>query len=93
MDKLDQQLRLHPDVVETELDGDETVLLHLDSKLYYTLNPTGTRIWRGIKDHLTLREISQGLQREFEVEPDVAERSVLRLVDELRQRSLLEEVK
>ena len=35
---LEQQIRPHPDVVDTELDGQETVLLHLHNKLYFTLN-------------------------------------------------------
>ena len=50
MTTLDQKLRLHPDVVDTKLDEDEIVLLHLKSKLYYSLNLTGGRIWQGLKD-------------------------------------------
>ena len=44
---LDQRVRLHPEVVDTELDEGEVVLLHLESKMYYSLNPTGQRIWQG----------------------------------------------
>ena len=49
MFKLEQHVRPHPEVVDTELDADETVLLHLEKKTYYCLNPTGTRIWQGLK--------------------------------------------
>jgi hypothetical protein len=66
------------------------VLLHLDSKTYYSLNPTGTRIWQGVKQDLSLREISHRLQAVFEVEPDRAERSILALVDDLLQQHLVQ---
>jgi len=90
--KLEQRMRPHPDVVDTELDGQETVLLHLVSKLYYTLNPTGTRIWQGLKNGLNPRQISQKLQQEFTVEAEAADRSVLRLLDELCQQQLIEKL-
>ena len=89
---LDQQVRPHPDVVATELKDQETVLLHLKDKVYYSLNATGTRIWQGLKRNLPLRQISQELQAEFAVEPDKAERSVLDLVEELFQQHLVERV-
>ena len=65
---LDQKLRPHPDAVDTELDGDEVALLHLETKSYYSLNLTGMRIWQGLKQGLSLREISRLLQDEFRVE-------------------------
>ena len=72
---LDQRLRAHPDVVDTELDGDEVALLHLESHSYYSLNRTGRRIWQGVKEGLSLREISRRLQEEFRVEAETADRS------------------
>jgi hypothetical protein len=86
---LDQQFSPHPEVVDTELDEQETVLLHLRTQFYYTLNQTGTRIWQGFKKHLTLSQISQQLQREFAVEPETADFSLLQFVDGLCQRELV----
>ena len=83
MDDLDQPLQPHPQVVDTTLDDAELVLLHLDSKTYYSLNSTGQRVWLGLKQGLTPREISQRIQAEFDVESDEANRSVLDLVGEL----------
>jgi hypothetical protein len=85
---LAQKIQPHPEVVDTELDSGETVLLHLDSKTYYSLNLTGTRIWQGVKQGLTLQEISQQLQAVFAVEPVRADRSVSTLVEELLQHQL-----
>ena len=56
---LEQRVRPHPEVVDTMLDGGEVVLLHLESKTYYSLNLTGERIWQRLKQGLTLKEISQ----------------------------------
>jgi hypothetical protein len=66
----------------------EVVLLHLESKIYYSLNPTGERIWQGLKQGLSLREISQRLQEEFDVDEDTVDRSVLDLVKDLCEQEL-----
>lgn len=87
---LDQRLRPHPDAVDTELDENELALLHLGSKTYYSLNFTGMRIWQGLKQGLSLREISRGLQEEFRVEAETADRCVLELVGELAEQSLVQ---
>jgi hypothetical protein len=88
MSNLDQKIRLHPEVVDTKLDEGEVVLLHLESKTYYSLNPTGERIWHGLKEGLSLRNISQRLQEEFDVDEENASRSVLDLVNELCEQKL-----
>jgi hypothetical protein len=85
---LDEKISLSSDVVDTTLSEGEVVLLHLESKMYYSLNSTGERIWRGLKEGLSLREISRRLQSEFDVDEEQADRSVLDLVDELCEQKL-----
>ena len=85
---LDQKVRPHSEVVDTKLDDGEVVLLHLESKTYYSLNPTGERIWQGLKEGLSFGEISRTLQEEFDVDPEVADKSVLDLVNELCEQKL-----
>jgi hypothetical protein len=89
---LTQTVRPHPEVVDTELDKGETVLLQLDSTTYYSLNATGTRIWQGLKRGRTLHEISRQLQEAFEVEAERADRSVLALVHELFEHQLIQQL-
>jgi hypothetical protein len=86
---LDQRILPHPDVVDTALEAGETALLHLENTTYYSLNPTGTQIWHGLKQGLTLREISRRLQEVFDIDTDKADRSVLAFVDELAQHKLV----
>ena len=89
MTMLDDKVRPHAQVVDTKLDGGEVVLLHLDSKTYYSLNLTGQRIWQGLKEGLSLREVSRRLQEEFDVDGESADRSVLDLVDDLSRHKLV----
>jgi hypothetical protein len=77
-----------PDVVDTALDGGEMALLHMGTRTYFSLNPTGARIWQGLKQGLSLHDVSRRLQEEFDVDAERAERSVARLVDELVRHQL-----
>jgi hypothetical protein len=90
MVSLEQRVHPHPEVVDTELEAGETALLHLESTTYYSLNLTGTHMWKGLKEGLTLREISERLQAVFEVDAERAERSVLAFVSELAQHKLVQ---
>ena len=85
---LDEKISLSSDVVDTTLSEGEVVLLHLQSKMYYSLNSTGERIWRGLKEGLSLKEISRRLQDEFDVGEEEAERSVVDLVNDLCEQKL-----
>ena len=87
---LDQKLRPHPDAVDTELETNELVLLHLESKSYYSLNVTGMRIWQGLKQGSSLRDISRRLQEEFEIDSERADRCVLRIASELSRVKLVQ---
>lgn len=57
-----------PDVVCTELDDGEAVLLHLVTRQYYTLNETGARVWNCIGRGMSLTEIIDDLTRQYAVE-------------------------
>jgi hypothetical protein len=86
---LTQRVRPYPEVVDTELDGEGAVLLHLESQIYFSLNETGTLIWKAMKQGLTLQEICHRLQKEFQVGAEQAEQSVLALTRELAQQKLV----
>ena len=86
---LTQRLKPLPDVVDTELEGTETVLLDLDSKHYYSLNCTGTLVWKGLKEGLSLAAISKRLQENFDVEADQASASVVALAEDLCRQHLV----
>ena len=85
---LDDKISPSSEVVDTTLNEGEVVLLHLESKMYYSLNSTGEQIWRGLKEGVSLNEISQRLQDEFDVSEQDADRSVVDLVNELCEQKL-----
>ena len=89
MINLSDRVRPHVDVVDTELAEQETVLLHLTTKLYFSLNPTGSRIWKGLKRGHPLGAISRELQDEFDVDAEQAAASVVSLVTELEREGLV----
>ena len=90
MIRLDEKARPAPDAVVTELDNGEAVLLHLQTKMYYTLNETGVRIWQLLNEGLSAGEISVKIHGEFDVTPEKAQESVIRLFHELSQEKLIE---
>ncbi|QII11529.1 hypothetical protein KsCSTR_21500 [Candidatus Kuenenia stuttgartiensis] len=60
--ELNYRVTPDPDVVITELEGKEAVLLHLGTKMYFTLNETGLWIWQMLSSGLTPGEISEIIQ-------------------------------
>lgn len=86
----DQPFKTHPKVVVTELEGEnESILLHLETKRYYTLNETGVRIWQLLADGHTADEITHKLCAEYEMSIKSAEKSVSNLIRKLLEEKLL----
>ena len=76
-------------VITRELDG-ETILLNLESGIYFGLDKVGTDVWRAILSVGTLGDALDLVQAEYDVEPAVLRGDFLRLVDELLAKGLLQ---
>ena len=70
------------------LDG-ESVVLNLDSGVYFTLNMTGTAVWERIDGATSLEEIGRGLCEQFEVTSEQAQRDLLELTRTLMDEGLV----
>ncbi len=79
----------HEHVVFTEFEEGEGVLVDLNTKKYFQLNETGTLVWRGLENRQTLEEIVGEITAAYDVTPEHAARSVLRLLDNLRAFKLV----
>jgi len=90
MNNGNQKYQVNSQVVSTELDPTEAVLLHLDNQRYYTLNETGWSIWKYLKKGLTLQQITNELHNEFDVDQSKAEQCVFELISELETEKLIE---
>jgi hypothetical protein len=86
---LNDKIKPDPDVVVTELDDKEAVLLHLGTKMYYTLNETGIRIWQLLSEGHTISEASETILNEYDVLSVSAQKSVFELAKELVAEKLV----
>jgi Coenzyme PQQ synthesis protein D (PqqD) len=77
------------DQVSCDLAG-EAVILHLKSGMYYGLNTVGARIWDLIQAPMTVDALRDTLLQEYNVEPQLCERELLTLLEELAVQGLVE---
>jgi len=87
-ESLSGRLRAHPSVLSRELGG-ETVLLNLDSGVYYGLDAVGTRAWNLLAQERTVADVYSIMLEEFDVSSDILQRDLTALVQELREKQLL----
>ena len=81
-------LKRHPEVVYTDLE-EGGVLLHLETKFYYSVNEVGQTIWRLLDSTVRFEELIQGLMEEYEVEENRARGSVSRFLQDLEREQLV----
>ena len=89
---LNDKIKPDRDVVVTELDDNEAVILHLGTKMYYTLNETGIRIWQLLGEGHSISEASEAIHKEYDILPDAAQKSVLNLTHELIAEKLVKQI-
>lgn len=78
-------------VAFTDLDDDTGVLLHLENKFYYSLNLTGSFIWRLLEDKQELSEagIIEAVLDNFDVSPEEAKSDVTDFIEDLTKEGLI----
>jgi len=78
-------------VVFTDLDDGTGVLLHLENKFYYSLNLTGSFIWRLLEDKGDLSEdsIVEAVVDNFEVNEAEARADVDEFIRDLTKEGLI----
>ena len=82
------KLTVADDVISEILDG-EAVLLNLKTGTYFSLNPSGSRIWQLIEQLGELTSVRDAMLREFEVRPECLDADLESLLKELEQRGLI----
>ena len=78
-----------PDVVFTQLDDGEAVLLSLKTRRYYTLNETGTQIWDLFKQDRSPDEIASALVETYDVDQEAARQHITAFLEELHREGLV----
>ena len=82
------RVRVNEGVLFQELQG-EAVLLHLDSGMYFGLDPVGTRMWQLIAEQERLAEVASSIMAEFEVSEYQCAADLLALVAKLEKQGLV----
>jgi hypothetical protein len=82
------QFLVHPSVITRELSG-ETVLLNLESGVYYGLDTVGTRVWQLLTQGRTIAGVCDTMIEEYDVAAQVLHADVMRLVGELHDRGIV----
>jgi hypothetical protein len=74
--------------IEAEID-DEVVALSIEQGTCYGLNRVGSRIWNLLAQPIRICDLCAALLAAYRVEPDICERQVLDLLEELRAEGLV----
>jgi hypothetical protein len=82
------RLRISDGVVVRDLDG-ESVILDMDSGIYFGLDRIGTRVWQLIEQHGTLEEVVRIMQNEYDVDPQTLRADAEALVAALIEKRLV----
>lgn len=77
------------DIIFTDFDGQEGILVDLNTKQYYRLNETGSLIWRCLEKSNSIDEIVSQMQNTYEVSTDHAVASIERLLLNLESNNLV----
>jgi hypothetical protein len=69
--------------------GDQVVILHYDSGRYFSLNASGSVIWKAALDNLPQEQIVQRLCDQFDVDPETARQDIEETVHRFIDREFL----
>ena len=85
----EQVISAAPQQLSSKL-GVETVILNMESGVYYGLNPVGARVWELAQNAgTTFASIRQKVVSEFDVSESVAEKDLSELLSEMRSEGLI----
>lgn len=71
---------------------DRVVVLHFDSGKYYSLNTTGSLIWRGLLDNLSQAEIVDQICLTFDIERQAAEKDTVQMISEFVEKKFIKQI-
>ena len=76
------------DIDTTDLDGDK-VMMDLEKGQYFALNSVASRIWEELENPVKVSNIVESLLKEYEVEKDTCEESVIEFIEGLNNAGLI----
>jgi hypothetical protein len=89
MDLSNKRLALAREVILQKV-GEEAVLLDLNTKEYYSLNPSGLRMLQVLRESASMEQAVTSLGEEYAVDPAVLRGDLEELVTQLLKAGLVE---
>ena len=77
------------DVVMREI-ADESVILNLDTEIYFGLDDVGTRMWLLLEKSETINQAYEALVDEYDVDPDTLRNDLTELIESLVSHGLVQ---
>ena len=88
----EDQFQPLPSVVYTQLDDSEAALFDLETKRFYSLNETGSRIWSLLQAGMCPKDITEKLEAEYDMGQKQAMLYVLQFLEELVEQELIQKI-
>jgi len=70
--------------------GDDCILLHLESGVYYTLNEEGRMLWEALDGENKLAEIRATILEQYEVDTGTIQKDLIEIMEDLIKEDLVE---
>src|SRR5919112_5164644 len=80
----------NPNVISETIQG-ETIIIHLTTGTYYSLQGSGAEVWESIAGAASATEIAEDLAARYSISAAEAEAGVVALLDELKREDLVAE--
>src|SRR5689334_10768294 len=85
--KITDRLKVPDEVVVRDLGGD-TVILQLETGVYFSVDEVGTEIWKDVQSGATLQACFDRLLSEYAVEAEVLRGDIIRFAQQLVTKGL-----
>jgi hypothetical protein len=70
--------------------ADETVILNIESGIYYGLNNVGTYIWKLLQEPRTFAQIKNQILADYDVDSEKCQQEVMQLLADLIAKGLVD---
>ena len=82
-------IRRKPDLITADADG-ESIVLNSNTGMFFQLNLSAARIWDLLETDQRLPDLVTGLTAQFEVDPAQCRAEIVTMLEDLRERGLIE---
>lgn len=81
--------RINKDITETEVEGN-VVLLHIENGQYYNFNKTGSDLWNGLAQPLSMNELVKLIVDKYSITTDDCQKDILVWLNDAFEHKLIQ---